>query len=90
MIYAGFDILPTNVSQAIALAKLTGEELIEKWRSAIKTIPLDKITAKSISNFLFPKEEDKAVTKLEVPAFLHENIHCEAAKRGLSLSLIHI
>ncbi|MDJ0747219.1 MAG: hypothetical protein QNJ32_28290 [Xenococcaceae cyanobacterium MO_167.B27] len=85
LMYAGFDILPTNVSQAVTLAKLTGEELIEKWRSVIETIPLDKITAKSIRNFVFPQEEDKAVTTIKVPAKVHEDIHREASERGMSI-----
>ena len=33
LIYAGFEILPTNISQAIALASLAGQELIYEYRS---------------------------------------------------------
>lgn len=86
LMYAGFEILPTNVSQAITLAKLTGQELVEKWHSVINTLPLDKITAKNIRNLLFPPtESDKEVATIAIPAFLHEVIHREAAERGLSI-----
>lgn len=86
LIYAGFDILPTNISQAVALAKLTTDELIEKWRSIIETLTPDKITAHSIRNAVAPPTQSKQeVASLEVPAFLHEDIHREAANRGLSI-----
>jgi hypothetical protein len=59
---------------------------VEKWRSVIKSLSLDKITAKSIRNFLFsPTESDKAVATIRVPATVHEELHTEAAKRGLSI-----
>ena len=84
--YAGFEILPTNISQAVALAKLTIDELIQKWRSIIETLPPDKITAHSIRNAVKPTtESEPAVASLEVPASIHEDIHREAANRGLSI-----
>ena len=86
LMYAGFDILPTNISQAVALAKLAGEELIEKWRSIINTLPSDKITAHSIRNFINPPtESEPTVASLEVPIQVHEDIHREAANRGLPI-----
>lgn len=86
LMYAGFEILPTNIAQAITLAKLTGEQLIEKWRMVIETIPLDKITAKSIRNVLFPPtERERMVRTLQVSPEVHEDIHREAAARGLSI-----
>ena len=86
LMYAGFEILPTNISQAVALAKLTIDELIEKWRSIIETLPPDKITAHSIRNAVKPTTEFKpAVASLEVPASIHKEIHREAANRGLSI-----
>ncbi|ELS00326.1 hypothetical protein Xen7305DRAFT_00000260 [Xenococcus sp. PCC 7305] len=86
LMYAGFDVLPTNISQAIALAKLTGEKLVETWRSIINIIPLDKITAKSIRNLLNPTtEKERTVTTIQVPPEVHEDIHKEAAERGLSI-----
>ena len=86
LMYAGFDILPTNISQAVALAKLATEELIEKWQTIINTLPPDKITAHSIRNSINPPtESNDSVVSLEVPAFLHEDIHREAANRGLSI-----
>ena len=87
LIHAGFDILPTNISQAVTLAKLTTEELIEAWGKIIKKIPLDKITVKSIRNFLFPKKEEQPQSaKIEVPNIVSEDIRSEAAKRGLSVT----
>ena len=86
LMYAGFEILPTNISQAVALAKLTLDELIQKWRSIINTLPPDKITAHSIRNAVKPFTEfNPAVASLEVPASIHEDIHREAANRGLSI-----
>ena len=86
LMYAGFEILPTNISQAVTLAKLTGEQLVEKWRTVIETIPLDKITAKSIRNLLFPPtERERTVRTIQVSSEVHENIHREAAERGLSI-----
>lgn len=86
LMYAGFEILPTNIAQAVALAKLGEEELVDKWRRVIKVLPLDKITAKSIRNLVFPPtESDRAVATIKVPAKVHEDIHREAAERGLSI-----
>jgi hypothetical protein len=86
LMYAGFEILPANIAQAVALAKLTIDELIEKWRSIIETLPPDKITAHSIRNIVKPPTESSpAVASLEVPAKVHEEIHREAANRGLSI-----
>ena len=86
LIYAGFDILPTNISQAVTLAKLTGEQLVEKWRMVIETIPLDKITAKSIRNTIKPPEKrDNSLTTIHVPTEIHEDITREASQRGLSI-----
>jgi hypothetical protein len=86
LMYAGFEILPANIAQAVALAKLTIDELIEKWRSIIETLPPDKITAHSIRNIVKPPtESEPAVASLEVPAKVHEEIHREAANRGLSI-----
>lgn len=87
LIYAGFEILPTNISQAIALASLAGDELVHAWRSVIESIEPDKITHKSIKSFLFPPtESDLPTTTIKVPPSLHENIHAEAAARGMSIA----
>ena len=86
LMYAGFDILPTNISQAVALAKLEEDELVENWRKVIENIPLDKITVKSIRNLIFPPtESDRLTATIKVPAKVHEDIHKEAAERGLSI-----
>ena len=86
LMYAGFEILPTNIAQAIALAKLTGSELVEKWRMIIENIPLDKITAKSIRTFLKPPaKKDNTLTTICIPTEIHENIQQEATKIGLSI-----
>lgn len=86
LIYAGFEILPTNISQAIALASLAGDELVHAWRSVTESIEPDKITHKSIKSFLFPPtESDLPTTTIKVPPSLHENIHAEAAARGMSI-----
>ena len=86
LIYAGFEILPTNISQAIALASLVGDELVHAWRSIIESIEPDKITHKSIKSFLFPPtESDLPTTTIKIPPTLHESIHSEAAERGMSI-----
>ena len=86
LIYAGFEILPTNISQAIALASLVGDELVHAWRSVIESIEPDLITHKSIRSFLFPPtESDLPTTTIKVPPTLHESIHAEAAERGMSI-----
>ena len=84
--YAGFEILPTNIAQAVTLAKLEEEELVHQWRRIIEDIPLDKITVKTIRNLIFPPtESDREVATIKIPAYVHDNIHSEAAKRGLSI-----
>ena len=86
LIYAGFETLPTNISQAVALASLVGDELIHAWRSVIESIEPDRITHKSIKSFLFPPtEQDLPTTTIKVPPTLHESIHAEAAERGMSI-----
>ena len=93
LIYAGFEILPTNISQAIAklaegiaLASLVGDELVHAWRSVIESIEPDKITHKSIRSLLFPPTElDLPTATIRVTPTLHESIHTEAAERGMSI-----
>ena len=86
LIYAGFEILPANISQAMALASLPEDELVHAWRSVIESIEPDKITHKSIKSFLFPPtEDDLPTTTIKVPPTLHESIHQEAAERGMSI-----
>ena len=86
LIYAGFEILPTNISQAIALASLAGDELVHAWRNVVESIEADKITHKSIRALLFPPtESDLPITTIQVPAALHEDIHAEAAEWGISI-----
>ena len=86
LIYAGFEILPTNISQAVALASLVGDELVHAWRSVTESIEPDLITHKSIRSFLFPPtESDLPTTTIKVPPTLHESIHAEAAERGMSI-----
>ena len=86
LIYAGFEVLPTNISQAIALASLPAHELPHAWRSVVESIEPDKITHKSIRSFLFPPtKEDLPNTTIKVSPTLHEDIHREAADRGISI-----
>jgi hypothetical protein len=86
LIYAGFENLPTNISQAMALANLVGDELVHAWRRVIESIEPDKITHRSITSFLFPPtEKDLPDTTIKVSPTLHENIHREAAERGISI-----
>ena len=87
LIYAGFAILPSNISQAMALASLAGEELIEAWNKVVKSISPEQITHKSIRSLLFPPtEQDKAIATIKVPTALHEDIHREAAERGMAIA----
>ena len=82
LIYAGFEVLPTNISQAMAIASLTGEELVHAWRSVTESIEPDKITHRSIKSFLFPPTiSDLPDTKIRVDPTLHEDLHREAAMR---------
>lgn len=86
LMYAGFETLPTNISQAVALAKLTGEKLVEVWSSIINSLSIDKITAKTIKNIIKPPlESDREKATIQVPVEVHEDIHREAASRGLSI-----
>ena len=87
LLYAGFEILPANVSQAMALSSLTGDELIEAWRKITNAIAPDKITHRSIKSFLFPPtEQDLPNTSIKVSPSLHESIHQEAAERGIAIA----
>lgn len=86
LLYAKFEVLPANISQAMALASLTGEELIHAWRSVVESIAPDEITHKSIRAHLFPPtEKDLPAATLKLPHVLHESIHKEAAEQGLSI-----
>ncbi|MDJ0648559.1 MAG: hypothetical protein QNJ60_07595 [Xenococcaceae cyanobacterium MO_188.B19] len=86
LMYAGFETLPANISQAVALGKLTGEKLIEVWRNITKTLAADKITAKTIKNIIKPPlESDRKNATIQVSVEVHEDIHREAASRGLSV-----
>ena len=58
---------------------------VSKFSKNYKDNP-DKITAHSIRNSINPPtKSNDSVAALEVPAFLHEDIHREAANRGLSI-----
>ena len=49
--------------------QLGGSKLVENWPIIIENISPDKITVKSIPNFLFtPTQQDKTVTTIKVPA----------------------
>lgn len=86
LIYQGFEILPTNISQAIALKNFTGEELFHAWTMVVENISPCQITHKSIANLLFPPtEDDKAIATIKLPATLHEQVHREAATQGWSI-----
>ena len=86
LMHAGFEILPNNISQAIVLAKLSGEQLIEKWRMVIEKLTLDQITAKSIRNVIKPPEKKaNTLTTILVTKEIQENMQREATKRGLSI-----
>lgn len=86
LIYSGFEILPANISQALALAKFSGEELIEKWQKVIDNIPLQQITTKSIRNLLFPpSEKDLPTSKIVVPHHVYDRIYREAIDRAVSV-----
>jgi len=90
LIYAGFIHLPTNISQAMALANLVGDELVHAWRKVTESIEPDQITHRSITSFLFPPtEKDLPNTTIKVSPTLHENIHREAAERGISTWRLH-
>ena len=86
LIYAGFEVLPKNISQAIALASLKGNELVQSWGKVIESIEPNKITHKKIRNLLFPPKLDITTASIQVPRTLHEDIHREAAKRGMSIA----
>lgn len=86
LMYAGFEILPANIAQAVALGKLTGEKLVEVWGNIINSLSIDKITAKTIKNIIKPPLElDRENATIQVPVKVHEDIHREAASRGLSV-----
>lgn len=86
LIYAGFETLPTNISQAIAIASLTGDELVHAWRDVVENIEADCITHKSIRSLLFPpSESDLPTATIRVTPTLHETIHREAADLGMSI-----
>lgn len=86
LIYQGFEILPTNISQAIALKNFTGEELFDAWTTVVENISPSQITRKSIANLLFPPtEDDMAIATIKLPAALHEQVHREAATQGWSI-----
>lgn len=75
---AGFDYLPQNASQALALEGITEQELIESWEKVIQFLPKYQITAKSIKELLglesgIKKTEDTRVNlKLDTLLFLKE------------------
>ena len=85
LMYAGFETLPTNISQAVALAKLAGEALAKKWREILNKLPEEKITANKIRSIVNPPKESESTT-IKVPHEIHEEIHREAADRGLSIA----
>ncbi|WP_144867482.1 hypothetical protein [Hyella patelloides] len=86
LMYAGFEILPTNISQAVTQAQLAGEDLSLTWRNIITTLPPDRITAKTISNVVNPStESEKEVVALKVPTEVNQQIETEAFSRNLSV-----
>ena len=66
---------------------MRGEELVESWNKVIKSIEPDRITHKSICSLLFPPtESDLPSATIKVSRTLHEDIHREAADRGMSIA----
>ena len=51
---AGHNRLPQNSSQAFALSKLYGDELVEAWEDLLEVYQLHELTGAKIKNFLSP------------------------------------
>lgn len=86
LIYAGFDVIPSNPSQCAPLAGYTGEELIEKWQSILDNFREDKITAQKIYNFLHPATaQEELDTRVTLPVKLYTSLLELAIARGQSL-----
>lgn len=76
LIASGHTKIPQNPSQAFALSKLFGNELIEAWESLLEVYELHELTTTKIKNFIFPpsaSQVDSFTTHIPVsPQSLYE------------------
>lgn len=76
LIASGHTKLPQNSSQAFALSKLFGDELVQAWESLLEVYELYELTTTKIKNFIFPpsaSQVDSYITHIPVsPQSLYE------------------
>lgn len=85
LIIAGYEYeeLPNNMSQACALKKFTGPELIEKWEYVLDNLERHQRTATAIKELLFPKKvSTKTInTTVKLPVDVYSRL-IEVAYKG--------
>ncbi len=89
LIMAGYEYLdlPNNMSQAVALKKFTGEELIEKWEYVLANLERHQRTATRIKELLFPPKvsEDTINTNIKLPVDVYSKLVEVAYKAEVSI-----
>ncbi len=90
LIMAGYEYeeLPTNMSQACALKKFTGQELIDQWEYVLANLERHQRTANSIKQLLFPPpvSEKTINTTIKLPVHTYSKLLEVAYHANLSIS----
>ncbi|MEG4855652.1 hypothetical protein QUB10_32865 [Microcoleus sp. B5-D4] len=92
LIKAGFEILPTSVSQALPLVKFTkpddagNRELETKWQAVLDSQPPDRITAAAIAEAIDDKEPEERPKQVKIGGKAFEMLQKKALAVGLSIS----
>ncbi len=90
LIMAGYEYenLPNNMSQACALKKFTGQELIDKWEYVLANLERHQRTATAIKELLFPKKVSTETinTTVKLPVDVYSRLIEVAYKGKVSIS----
>lgn len=90
LIQAGYSYenLPHNMSQAYAMSKYSGDELLEKWETVVSELLPHKRTAPAIRKLLNPPpvRKDELYTKIELPLAVYSKVLKTAYDAKLSVS----
>ena len=84
----GFEKLPHNVSQCLAIARLPRDEWAGAWKKVLYTYHYHEITQDKITFLLFPPDPEKVLIENEVRLVpnVYQRVVYEAVKARVSVS----
>lgn len=81
---AGFTELPQHESQARHLVKFQGEELYEKWKEILNSVPAHRITAAKIAEIVDDNPQPPVKQRVNVRTITWEKVKQAAQEAGMT------